>query len=232
MLTRRSLLLAPLALSAQTPADTVVFSRAYVACPDDQHAQWALEHGRFPHARSSSSPSLWDFFKPSDITITTTYGGNSYKERSVHVPLAITWPGRLASRNAEFLCSHVDVMPTLLGVAGIAIPKEVQGRDLSPLLRGGGGGQAEIPPAVYIEGNLGKRDEWRALIRGYDKIVWNTKNEIIGLYNLANDPDESDELRRDKEHRLTRDSMWALAQDWMARLQDGRDAQGFRTRGR
>ncbi len=228
MLTRRALLLAPLALRAQTPASgTVTFTRAYVACPDPQLGPWALEHGRFPHARTTS-PSLWDFFKPTDFTISTTYGGDGYKERSIHVPLSITWPGHLPSRNADFLCSHVDVMPTLLGLAGMAIPGGVQGRDLSPLLRGPG----EIPAAVYVEGNLGKRDEWRALIRGYDKIIWNLKEEIIGLYNLANDPDESDELRRDKEHRLTRDSMWALAQQWMERLQDGRDAQGFRSRGR
>jgi hypothetical protein len=229
MLTRRSLLLAPLSLYAQIPqAATITFTRAYVACPDDQHAQWALEHGRFPHARATASPSLWDFFKPTDFDISTKYGGDGFKERSVHVPLAITWDGKLTSRSIDVLCSHVDVMPTLLGLAGIGIPREVQGRDLSGLLRG----QGEIPAAVYIEGNLGKRDEWRSLIRGYDKIVWNMKDEIIGLYNLANDPDESDELRRDKEHRLTRDSMWALAQQWMTRLQDGRDAQGFRTRGR
>lgn len=227
MLTRRALVLAPLSVYAQPAAATTVFTRAYVACPDRQQAQWALAHGRFPHSRIAC-PSLWDFLKPADVTISTSYGSDGFKERSIRVPLAIGWPGKLQARNVDFLCSHVDVMPTLLGLAGIPIPKEVQGRDLSPLLRG----QGEIPAAVYIEGSLGKRDEWRALIRGYDKIVWNMKDEITGLYNLAADPDESDELRRDKEHRLTRDSMWALAQQWMSRLQDGRDSQGFRTRGR
>lgn len=224
MLTRRALLLAPLSLYAQAPPGKVFFSRAYVASPDRQHAQWALEHGRFPHSRIPC-PSLWDFLKPSDVSISTTFGNDGFKEASISVPLAFSWPGQFP-HELNFLASHVDVMPTLLGLAGIAIPKEVQGRDLSPLLRGEG----EIPAAVYIEGNLGKRDEWRALIRGYDKIVWNMKDEITGLYNLANDPDESDELRRDKQHRLTRDSMWALAQQWMTRLQDGRDTQGFRTR--
>jgi arylsulfatase A-like enzyme len=230
MLTRRTVLLAPLAAYAQTRPDTIVFTRAYVACPDRQYAQWSLEHGRFPHARPTS-PSLWDFLKPADVTISTMYGGDGYKEPSVHVPLAITWPGRLPARSIDILCSHVDVMPTLLSLAGIAIPKEVQGRDLTPFLRDEAARRApDLPAAVYIEGSLGKRDEWRALIRGYDKLIWNLKDDIIGLYNLSTDPDESDELRRNKEHRLTRDSMWALAQQWMAKLQDGRDAQGFRTR--
>jgi hypothetical protein len=227
MLTRRAVLLAPLSLYAQPSAAAVVFTRAYVACPDRQHAQWALEHGRFPHARISC-PSLWDFFKPTDLDIATSYGDDGFKERSIHVPLTIRWPGKLQSRNADFLCSHVDVMPTLLSLAGMPIPKEVQGRDLSPVLRG----QREIPAAVYIEGSLGKRDEWRALIRGYDKLVWNGKQEIIGLYNIADDPDENTDLRRVRKYRVTRDSMWALAEQWMEKLQDGRDTQGFRSRNR
>lgn len=225
MLTRRALLLAPLTVFAQ-PASALVFSRAYVACTDRQEAQWAIEHGRFPHARAAS-PSLWDFFKPTDFTIATSYGeGDDFRERSVHVPLTISWPERLPSRSVDFLCSHVDVLPTLLGFAGIAIPREVQGRDLSAVLRG----EADIPAAVYIEGNLGKRDEWRALLRGYDKILWNAKEEVTGLYNIVDDPDEEMDLRRVRKYRVTRDSMWALAQQWMTRLEDGRDARGFRTR--
>jgi len=234
MLTRRAVLLAPVAVYTKRvcaqalPANTVVFTRAYVACPEPKDAQWALEHGRFPHARIAA-PSLWDFFKPTDFLISTTYGnGDTFKESSVHVPLSISWPDRIPDRTVEFLCSHVDVMPTLLGLAGMAIPKEVQGRDLSPLVRG----QGEIPAAIYIEGNLGKRDEWRALIRGYDKIVWNGKEEITGLYNIADDPDEETDLRRVRKYRVERDSMWALAEQWMEKLQDGRDAQGFRSRGR
>jgi len=253
-MTRRGFLLAPLALAAQTsrprasivwtsggipPAfaqQAVVFPRAYTCCPDRIEAASALEHGRFPHIARSSDASLWDYFErapeaTADITILTSHsadGNDSPWDRSIHVPLAIRWPGRLVPRMAnELLVSHVDVLPTLLSIVGVAIPPTVQGRNLAGLLLRGEG---ELPDSLYVEGGLGTREEWRAVVRGFDKIVWNLREEITGLYNLAEDPREENDLRGQREHRVMRDSMMALAHQWMDHLQDGRDAFGLRTR--
>jgi hypothetical protein len=254
-MTRRAFLLTPLTLAAQPsrprvalvwsatgiPAafarEAVVFPRAYTCCPDRIEAAWALEHGRFPHAARSadrsSDASLWDYFERAPagtgnaITIMTSHsadGNDSPFERSIHVPLAIRWPGRLTPRVAnEVLFSHVDLLPTLLGMTGIARSSLWQGRDLSSVM-------GEVPDSVYIEGGLGTREEWRALVRGFDKITWNLRDEITGLYNLADDPGEETSLRDLREHRLMQDSMFALGHQWMDRLQDGRDAFGLRTR--
>jgi arylsulfatase A-like enzyme len=60
-------------------------------------------------------------------------------EHSIRVPLIVFDPraakadrGRVASRMAL----NVDVAPTLLETAGVAVPKELQGRSLVPLLKG------------------------------------------------------------------------------------------------
>ena len=60
-------------------------------------------------------------------------------EHSIRVPLLVFDPraakadrGRVVSRMAL----NVDVSPTLLELAGVAVPKEVQGRSLAPLLKG------------------------------------------------------------------------------------------------
>jgi hypothetical protein len=253
MLTRRGLLVVPLALLGQTtrprvsilwtaegiPADfaaqSVVFPRAYTCCPNPTEAMWALEHGRFPHAARAMDPSMWDYFEHgSDITVMTAFsadGADSPFDRSSHVPLAIRWPGHLAPRIAGgVLISHADVMPTLLSLAGVKPVGPMQGRDLATWIAKGSG---ELPESVYVEGALGTREEWRAVVRGFDKLTWNLRDEITGLYNLAEDPTEQTDLydsRDQREHRLMRDSLWALGHQWMDRLQDGRDAYGLRTR--
>ncbi|MEO8099419.1 MAG: sulfatase/phosphatase domain-containing protein [Acidobacteriota bacterium] len=224
------------AVPAAFAEEAVVFPRAYVSCPEATLAVRALERSRFPHALQGADASVWDYFERGTtagegITVWTSAssdGKDSPFDRSVRVPLAIRWPGVLMPHVAnDVLMSHVDVMPTLLGLAGVAKPGGLQGRDVSDLLRGRAG---EVPDAVFAEGALDTAMEWRILVRGFDKLIWNLKEEVVGLYNLADDPTEQRDLREEREGRLTRDSMLALAQQWMLRLEDGRDAHGLRLR--
>jgi arylsulfatase A-like enzyme len=67
----------------------------------------------------------------------------------IEVSLIFHWPaGRLASRRPEALVSNIDVLPTLLEAAGVAIPAAVQGRSLLPLMRGETG---EHRDAIFAE---------------------------------------------------------------------------------
>jgi arylsulfatase A-like enzyme len=165
------------------------------------------------------------------ITVLTAESGNgedSPFQRSVLVPLAIRWPGKLKPRVAnDLLISHADLLPTLLTFLGIAPPEGLQGRDLSKLIQSG---QGEVPDSVYCEGRLGLPGEWRLVVRGYDKLVIRPQEEATRLYNLADDPKEENDLGRDREHELTRDSMVALARQWMRKLGDGVDPSGLRLR--
>jgi arylsulfatase A-like enzyme len=214
--------------------ESVVFSRAYTCCPAAGLAKKALETGRFPHAARPDDRSVSTLLgSPGSATVTvlTAESGNgedSPDQRSIRVPLAIRWPGRLKPRVAsEMLVSHADVLPTLLALSGITPPEGLQGRDLSKLIATGSG---EVPDSVYCEGRIGLPGEWRAVIRGYDKLVIRPQEEATRLYNLADDPGEENDLAHDREHELTRDSMLALARQWMRKLGDGVDPSGLRLR--
>ena len=99
-------------------------------------------------------------------------------EESVRVPLAIRYPAKLKPL-ARDLASQVDIMPTLLALCGMEVPDGVQGQNLF----------GKTPPELaYAEGKLGENDEWRMLVRGYDKLTATPKGEVTHLFNLAEDP--------------------------------------------
>jgi len=254
-MTRRTILLAPLALAAQSlrprvqitwitarvvpeefARESVVFPRAYTSCPAKGLSKRALETGRFPHAARAQDPTIDGLLASHAqgtemITVLTAESGDgedSPSQRSILVPLAIRWPGKLRPRVAdELLISHVDLLPTLLAFLGVTPPDGLQGRDLSSLIERG---QGEVPDSIYVEGRLNLPGEWRVVVRGYDKLVIHPREEATRLYNLADDPGEQNDLAHDREHELTRDSMLALAQQWMRKLGDGIDPSGLRLR--
>ncbi|MEY4386577.1 MAG: hypothetical protein RLY20_1860 [Verrucomicrobiota bacterium] len=55
---------------------------------------------------------------------------------SAHVPLLMRVPG-IAPRTVITPLTTPDILPTLLALSGVSIPKSVEGEDLSPLLRSG-----------------------------------------------------------------------------------------------
>jgi arylsulfatase A-like enzyme len=74
------------------------------------HGEAFLEHGRFAH-------------------------GNSLYEEALHVPLIMRLPGVIpAGKRVAGNVSHVDLMPTALGLLHLAGPSQIQGIDLSPVI--------------------------------------------------------------------------------------------------
>ncbi|EZP71723.1 Choline-sulfatase [Sphingomonas paucimobilis] len=57
-------------------------------------------------------------------------------EASVRVPLIIVPPGGMRAREVNSVVLNIDLAPTFLAAAGVAVPEMVQGHDLSPLLKG------------------------------------------------------------------------------------------------
>ena len=156
-------------------------------------------------------------------------------DSTVHVPLVLRLPGDArAGRVVAAPVSHVDLLPTLVELAGGRPPDGTDGTSLLPLARG----ERETAPAVYSESlypllHYG----WaplRALRDGALKLVEAPQPE---LFDLAADPGEGenvvrsrradfDRLRRDLEllrERLETDSGAAapadLDEETLARLQ-------------
>ena len=58
-------------------------------------------------------------------------------EESLHTPLLVRWPGvTKAGSTSDALVSNLDFSQTFLDIAGTRIPGDMQGRSLTPLLRG------------------------------------------------------------------------------------------------
>jgi arylsulfatase A-like enzyme len=155
-------------------------------------------------------------------------GDDYVYEETIRIPLAVRYPRVLrAGSQSDILISQVDLMPTLLRWCGAAIPDSVQGRDLSMLLAVQAG---ERPDAVYAEGRLGQKDEWRMLVHGFDKLVVDMEGNVVYLFNLAEDPLEQTNLANVSAEQLKRDSLLAMERLWMKKLGDGVDASGLKKR--
>jgi len=66
---------------------------------------------------------------------------NGYKymfgEGGIRIPMLISWPGQLPSKNSEgALVSAMDIFPTLAEISGQSIPENLDGLSLIPLLKG------------------------------------------------------------------------------------------------
>lgn len=214
-------------------AEGCVFSRAYAACPDARLFRQALVTGCFPHKRGAAavlSASLASQLpaRPAVVVFVSQPDGDTPFERSMHLSLAIRHPRLPGGKTFEFPVSTVDVAPTLLGLAGAELPDGLHGRDLSALVVSGTGNH---PDAVYAEGSLGKPDEWRMLVRGWDKIVVRRNNmELAHLFNLGDDPAEEHDLATEIGYHLKIDELGAQVLAWMKRTGDGMDPSGLKRR--
>jgi len=125
----------------------------------------------------------------------------TFYEEAARVPMLLRWPGKIPRGTTCDACMDTpDIMPTLLGLMDLEVPKDVDGMDLSHLARGKEGPQ---PEAALLQG-MGHtylwRDgyEWRALrdkeytfavyrIDGKE-LLFNNKNDPKQLKNVIDDP--------------------------------------------
>ncbi len=64
------------------------------------------------------------------------HAGPMLYEDVIHVPLIIKEPSQASGRRIETLCEQIDLMPTILDLAGVAAEGPVEGRSLEPAIRG------------------------------------------------------------------------------------------------
>ncbi|WP_435169036.1 sulfatase family protein [Paenibacillus glycanilyticus] len=56
---------------------------------------------------------------------------HSWHEESIGIPCLMSWRGMIKQGSTDVLFNSVDIMPTLLGLAGIPVPASAQGLNLS-----------------------------------------------------------------------------------------------------
>jgi arylsulfatase A-like enzyme len=141
-------------------------------------------------------------------------------EESIHIPFILSYPGRVnTGKSTDILFNSVDVMPTLLSLAGVDIPQVVQGQDLSHVATGGIGPE---PDSVYLQ-ILGPgwphRGDWVGCWRGLrtDRWVyarWYGSSDTW-LFDRENDPYEMKNLADNPEYAPTRKQMEQRLGQWI-----------------
>ncbi len=130
-------------------------------------------------------------------------------DEAIRVPLVVKLPGgREAGRRVAVPVQHIDLLPTLLELAGAPAPAGLLGRSLRPLLTGDDGGWPErqlYAEALYPRYHFGW-SELYALTTARHRYIRAPREE---LYDLHADPDERANLAAQRG-RTVRDLRAAL----------------------
>ena len=167
------------------------------------------------------------------IVFTTDHGipfpgaKSTLHDSGVQVALIVRVPGGPAGRNRQ-LVSHVDVVPTLLELVGVAVPASVQGVSFAETLRDGAGRSSRTAafseknwhdPDQYDPARSVRTDHYRLIESSEARPRWPIPGDIaegdavrglpagalaeprpsLELYDIAADPDERDNLAADED---------------------------------
>ena len=145
-----------------------------------------------------------------------TKGSTGY-EATVRVPLILRIPGVVPTgmRVDELACS-IDLLPTLLDAANLAIPARVQGRSLLPLLQGRAGpwrkyGFSELGSSIDNQVITVTSATWKYVrFKQAGKVVHEQ------LFDLVHDPWEVQNVHGDQAAQKSQDELLKALADWEA----------------
>ncbi|MCL5271416.1 MAG: sulfatase-like hydrolase/transferase [bacterium] len=122
-----------------------------------------------------------------------------------NVPLIMRWPGRLpAGQVNDRLVSNIDLLPTLLDLAGVPIPEGVDGMSLKPLMQDPRLPGREAVFTYMMDKAVVRRGEWKFSFNfGELRCAGGGgERDFDELYNLKDDPHELTNLALDKDHAV------------------------------
>ncbi len=144
---------------------------------------------------------------------------------SLQVPGIVHFPGRIPpGLRLSVPFSHVDMVPTLAGLAGLPPLHEASGVDLSPHLLGEAGSRRVTEPeSVYAQSYTrtedGRFPPWRA-VRTRRYTYARSESGPWLLYDNHADPYQLDNLVARTERRELQTRLDALTMDWFDRTGD------------
>ena len=167
------------AATMQLLSDRGVLDNTLVILSSDNGYMWG-EHGR------------WEKFVP--------------YEPSIRVPLWVRWPGHFAAgTDSTRIVSYLDLLPTMLEAAGIALPTS-PALDGESLLRSSA--RTTMYGEYYVDTANPNIPSWRMVRTQTAKYVqtYNTSGGVIAreYYNLTPDPAENTNLLGDSSTATTR----------------------------
>jgi arylsulfatase A-like enzyme len=124
-------------------------------------------------------------------------GKQQHYDGGLRVPFAVRWPARVtAGQRSDHAGQAFDIYATLLDLAGVAAPDDMDAVSFVPVLRGE---QVDTSArAMYFvrrEGGAAHGgNAYHALVRGPWKLLQNNPYSPLELYHLVRDPQETNNL--------------------------------------
>jgi arylsulfatase A-like enzyme len=147
-------------------------------------------------------------------------------EECQRTPLLVRYPKAVkAGSVSKALCMNIDFAPTFLDMAGIAVPADMQGRSLRPILEHEGEQPKEWRKGVYY--HYYEYPSWHMVKRHYG--VRNERYKLIHFYNdadywelfdLQEDPHELVNRYDDPAYANVRNEMMQLLTDLQTEYKD------------
>lgn len=133
--------------------------------------------------------------------------GFTLYDDQIRVPLLIRLPRAKGARRLSSPMNLIDLMPTLLAMAGVKAPPGAEGRDLSPrLLAGvevGSDDSHNGPPSFTTISMATKHREGVYAVRTERyKLILDSESGVASLFDLATDPGEYRDLSSTDEARV------------------------------
>lgn len=150
----------------------------------------------------------------------------TFYEEAASVPLVIRWPGKAPAQVSDALINTPDLMPTLLGLMGLSIPKAVEGLDLSHCVLGN---PTLEPEAAFLQG-MGHTYlwldgfEWRALRDTRYTYALTRSDGREHLFDRQADPLQMTDLAADPGHARVVRRFREMLDSRMAHLGDAFEA--------
>ena len=148
-------------------------------------------------------------------------------EQSYRTPLLIQWPGVIepGSVNNDMV-SNLDLAETFLDLAGVAVPADMQGRSMVPILKGKTPGNwrkehyyhyYEYPGSHMVKRHYGMSTErYKLMHYYYDIDEWE-------MYDLKADPDEMKNVYNDPEYSSVKKKLHKRLNKLMVQFDDSEE---------
>lgn len=161
--------------------------------------------------------------------------GRVYKdlwyEESIGVPLMIAYPAHLHPQKTEQPINSIDLLPTLLELADIKVPQEMDGISYAPFISGH---KMALPDKIFFQFDRGVLNDkgpdryYRAvrttrytyvaaMLPYYDQFVGKHKQV---LYDNEKDPYQLNPIFPGGKHDKIMNKLRAAVMDWCDRIQD------------
>jgi arylsulfatase A-like enzyme len=155
-----------------------------------------------------------------------THGRTLYEEEA-RVPLLVHYPDAVTPRFVDQAVSTVDVLPTMLDLAGVPPHPSFQGESVARLGLGAGEGETR-QAAVFL--NIQGWKHYDAVVCMPYKLVFDPDTQQSALYDLVADPGENSDIAKQKPDVVVTLSAVLQAQLDAQEAYHADDEQGVRLR--